>query len=83
MQFNARVHITLKPTVNDPQGNAVLGSLHSLGFQSIESGRVGKYLTLTLDAVDASSAKAQVGSMCERLLANTVIESFETEISRA
>jgi phosphoribosylformylglycinamidine synthase len=83
MRFSARIHITLKPTVNDPQGNAVLGSLHTLGFDSTEAVRVGKYLTLTLDAADDAEAKAQVGSMCERLLANTVIESFQTEIRRA
>jgi phosphoribosylformylglycinamidine synthase PurS subunit len=61
----------------------VLGSLHTLGFDSTEAVRVGKYLTLTLDAADDAEAKAQVGSMCERLLANTVIESFQTEIRRA
>jgi phosphoribosylformylglycinamidine synthase len=83
MQFHARVHITLKPTVNDPQGNAVLGSLHSLGFQSVEAVRVGKYLTLRLNATNDAEARSQVDSMCERLLVNTVIESFEAEISRA
>jgi phosphoribosylformylglycinamidine synthase PurS subunit len=83
MRFSAQVHITLKPTVNDPQGNAVLGSLHTLGFESVEAVRVGKYLTLALDATDEPAAKAQVDAMCERLLANTVIESYETEISQA
>jgi phosphoribosylformylglycinamidine synthase PurS subunit len=81
MQFSAQIHVTLKPTVNDPQGNAVLGTLHTLGFKSVEAVRVGKYLTLALDAVDESAAKAQVDAMCERLLANTVIESYATEIS--
>ena len=80
MRFDAQVHITLKPTVNDPQGNAVLGSLHTLGFQSVESVRVGKYLTLALDARDEMTAKEQVHAMCERLLANTVIESPQNSI---
>ena len=83
MRYSAQVHITLKPTVNDPQGNAVLGSLHTLGFGSVEHVRVGKYLTLTLDAPDDGEAQAQVEAMCEKLLANTVIESYETEISAA
>ena len=81
MRYNAQVHVTLKPTVNDPQGNAVLGSLHTLGFASVEHVRVGKFLTLTLDAADESDARTQVDAMCDKLLANTVIESYETEIS--
>ncbi len=83
MRFSAQVFVTLKPTVNDPQGNAVLGGLHALGFESVETVRVGKYLTLTLDAIGESAAKEQVDSMCERLLANTVIESYEVEIESA
>ena len=83
MRYSAQVHITLKPTVNDPQGNAVLGSLHTLGFGSVEHVRVGKFLTLTLDAGDADEARLQVDAMCEKLLANTVIESYEAEIDAA
>ena len=82
MRFTAQIHVTLKPTVNDPQGNAVLGSLHTLGFESVEAVRVGKYLTLSLEAHDEPTAKTQADAMCERLLANTVIESYETEISQ-
>jgi phosphoribosylformylglycinamidine synthase PurS subunit len=81
MRYNAQVHVTLKPTVNDPQGNAVLGSLQTLGFASVEHVRVGKFLTLTLDAADEGDARTQVDAMCDKLLANTVIESYETEIS--
>jgi phosphoribosylformylglycinamidine synthase subunit PurS len=83
LRFTAQIHVTLKPTVNDPQGNAVLGSLHTLGFESVEAVRVGKYLTLTLDAADDAAAKTQVDAMCERLLANTVIETYEVEITKA
>jgi len=81
MRYNAQVHVTLKPTVNDPQGNAVLGSLHTLGFASVAHVRVGKFLTLTLDAADEGDARTQLDAMCDKLLANTVIESYETEIS--
>ena len=81
MRYSAQVHVTLKPTVNDPQGNAVLGSLHTLGFASVDDVRVGKYLTLTLDALDESEARREVDAMCEKLLANTVIESYEADIN--
>ena len=66
MRFSAQVHVTLKPTVNDPQGNAVLGSLHMLGFGSVSAVRVGKYLTLTLEANDEQEAGRQVDAMGER-----------------
>ena len=83
MRYNAKVHVTLKPTVNDPQGNAVLGGLHTLGFNSVQSVRVGKYLTLALEAKDEGDASKQVAAMCEKLLANTVIESYEVELNPA
>ena len=82
MQFSAQIYVTLKPTVNDPQGNAVLGGLHTLGFDSVRSVRVGKYLTLELEAGDENDAEGQVEAMCERLLTNTVIESYEVTITR-
>ena len=81
MHYSARIHVMLKPTVNDPQGNAVLGGLHTLGFERVQSVRVGKFLTLRLDATDETEASKQVGAMCEKLLANTVIESYDVEIS--
>jgi phosphoribosylformylglycinamidine synthase len=81
MQYSAELHITLKPTVNDPQGNAVLGSLHALGFEAVKGVRVGKYLRLELEASDEQDARRQVLAMCERLLANTVIETYETSIA--
>ena len=83
MRYNAKVHVTLKPTVNDPQGNAVLGGLHTLGFDSVQSVRVGKYLTLALEAKDERDASKLVTAMCEKLLANTVIESYEMELNPA
>jgi len=79
--FSARVHVILKPAVNDPQGTAVLGSLHSLGFGSVKDVRVGKFLTLELDAENHLSAERQVAEMCDKLLANPVIESYSAEVS--
>ena len=83
MRFTASVFVALKPGVNDPQGNAVLGGLRSLGFSSVADVRVGKYVTLNLDAADEAAAAAQVGEMCEKLLANPVIESYRIEVGPA
>lgn len=81
MHFSARVHVALKPTVNDPQGNAVLSGLQTLGFNSVHTVRVGKYLTLELEARDKADASKQVSAMCEKLLANTVIETYAVDIT--
>jgi phosphoribosylformylglycinamidine synthase subunit PurS len=75
-QWLARVHVTLKPVVNDPQGLAVLGGLQQLGHGNVSSVRLGKYLELRLAAADLASAEAQVDEMCRRLLANPVIEDY-------
>ena len=83
MRFAGRVYVTLKPAVNDPQGNAVLAGLHALGFTAVRDVRVGKYLTLELDAPDGPSAESQVREMCDKLLANPVIESYEVEVVAA
>jgi phosphoribosylformylglycinamidine synthase len=81
--FLARVYVTLKPTVNDPQGLTIKGGLHSLGFETVEDVRAGKYLELRLDGSDRSAAEAQVTEMCRKLLANPVIEDFRYEIEDA
>jgi len=75
-QWLARVHVTLKPVVNDPQGLAVLGGLQQLGHGNVSGVRLGKYLELRLAAADQASAEAQVDEMCRRLLANPVIEDY-------
>ncbi len=72
----ARIDVTLKPVVNDPQGLAVMGGLHQLGYTSVESVRIGKYLEVRLNAADRATAEAQVDEMCRRLLANPVIEDY-------
>ena len=78
--FRARVYVTLKPTVNDPQGLTIKGALHSLGFGAVESVRAGKYMEIRLDAPDHATAEAQVREMCSKQLANPVIEDFRFEL---
>jgi phosphoribosylformylglycinamidine synthase len=77
----ARVHVTLKRGVLDPQGEAVRHALGSLGFEGLGEVRVGKVIELELDSPDPAAARAQVEAMCRALLANTVIEDFEVEIA--
>jgi phosphoribosylformylglycinamidine synthase len=81
--FLARVYVTLKPTVNDPQGRTILGGLKSLGFDGAEDVRAGKYLEIKLDAGARSEAEALVDEMCQRLLANPVIESYRYDVEEA
>jgi phosphoribosylformylglycinamidine synthase len=76
----ARVHVTLKHGVLDPQGKAIAGALASLGFGGVEDVRQGKYLELELAETDAAKAQAAVKAMCEKLLANTVIENYSIEL---
>ena len=80
--YLARVYVTLKPTVNDPQGLTVLGALHSLGFSSAKDVRAGKYLEIRIDEEDEAKAEAQVQEMGKKLLANPVIEEFRFELVR-
>ena len=81
--YLARVYVTLKPTVNDPQGLTIRGALHSLGFADVESVRAGKYLEVRLDAKDAKQAEKQLTEMCRKLLANPVIEEYRFEVEEA
>jgi phosphoribosylformylglycinamidine synthase len=81
--YLARVYVTLKPTVNDPQGLTIRGGLHSLGFDAVQSVRAGKYMEIRLDAPDRAAAEAQVAEMCRKLLANPVIEDFRFELEDA
>ena len=83
MTFRARVVVTLKPTVNDPQGLAIRGGLHNLGFASVDSVRAGKYLELRLADADEAGARAQVDAMCRQLLANPVIEQYRFDLEPA
>ncbi|HEY3082888.1 MAG TPA: phosphoribosylformylglycinamidine synthase subunit PurS [Chloroflexota bacterium] len=81
--FLARVYVTFKPTVNDPQGLAIRGGLRHLGFESVDSVRMGKYLELRLEEPDAESARDRVDQMCRQLLANPVIEDYRFDLEPA
>lgn len=78
--IKARVTVTLKNGVLDPQGKAIEGGLSALGFKGVDSVRQGKVFDLELDAGDAKKAEAEISAMCEKLLANTVIENYAVEI---
>jgi phosphoribosylformylglycinamidine synthase PurS subunit len=78
--MKARVIVTLKNGVLDPQGQAIEGSLAGLGFAGVNSVRQGKVFDVELAATDPVSAKSELESMCEKLLANTVIENYTVEI---
>ena len=79
-QFLGRVYVSLKPTVNDPEGITIGSALSSLGFAGVEGVRSGRYFQITLQAPDRKAAKGQVDQMCARLLANPVIETYSFEI---
>lgn len=81
--YKADIHITLKNGVLDPQGKASLIALDQLGFQGVHDVRQGKYIELWLDASDEKAAQEQAEAMCEKLLANTVIESYSVSIIEA
>ena len=76
----ARVHVVLKPVVNDPQGQAIHGGLRSLGFTAVERVRAGKYFEILVDAPYATEAARQVDEMCHKLLANPVIEDYRVDV---
>ena len=80
--YLAKVYVTLKPTVNDPQGLTIKGGLQMLGFGSVKSVRAGKYMEIKLDEADAARAEEQVRDMCKKLLANPVIEDFRFELDK-
>ncbi len=77
----AKVYVTLKKGVHDPQGEAVLHSLDSMGHKGVSGVRVGKYIEVKLENTDVEAANEQLTEMCEQLLANTVIESYHFEIT--
>ena len=78
--IKATVYVTIKRSVLDPQGNAVRGALHSMGFHEVSNVRIGKYMELDLDTDDAAEAETRIKAMCEKLLANTVIEDYRYDI---
>ncbi|WP_395671250.1 phosphoribosylformylglycinamidine synthase subunit PurS [Phenylobacterium sp.] len=79
--MRAKVHVFLKPGVLDVQGKAVEQALHGLGWDSVEHVRVGRTIEFDLKATDAAEAQTEIKAMCEKLLANTVIESYRVEVA--
>jgi phosphoribosylformylglycinamidine synthase len=77
----AKVHVFLKPGVLDVQGKAVEHALHGLGWTGVEHVRVGKTIEFDLAAQDRAAAETEVKAMCDKLLANTVIESYRVELA--
>ncbi|MFT5511569.1 MAG: phosphoribosylformylglycinamidine synthase PurS subunit [Hyphomicrobiaceae bacterium] len=78
--MKARIEITLKAGVLDPQGKAIEGALAGLGFGGVDEVRQGKLIEVTLSETDEKSARQQVEKMCDDLLANTVIENYSYEL---
>ena len=77
----AKIYITLKKDVLDPQGSVIANSLKSLGFNNIEDVRQGKFIEVKLNAENKETANKQLNEMCEKLLANLVIEDYKVELS--
>jgi phosphoribosylformylglycinamidine synthase len=81
--MKARIHVTLKPGVLDPQGKAISHTLEALGFEGVDSVRQGKFIEIELSETDEQKAAEQVEAMCEKLLANTVIENYDYKLVSA
>jgi phosphoribosylformylglycinamidine synthase len=78
--MRARVFVTLKPSVFDPQGTTVADALHSMGYQQVKDVRQGKYFELDIDTSNADEARRIASEVSDKLLANPVIESFKVEL---
>lgn len=79
--MKAKIHVTLKNGVLDPQGKAIAHTLHALGFDAVSEARQGKYIELDLTTSDRAKAQEAVEEMCKKLLANTVIENYRYELA--
>jgi phosphoribosylformylglycinamidine synthase PurS subunit len=78
--FIARVYVSLKLTVNDPQGLTIADGLRTLGFSEVEGVRAGKYLEISLTAAGPDEARTRIDAMCEKVLANPIIENYRFDI---
>lgn len=81
MKFLAAIDIMPRPELLDPQGKTVLGNLSNLNINGVEDVRIGKHITLTVEAASASEAEDMVKSACEKLLANTIMETYQFDLS--
>ena len=82
ISYIARIKVTLKELVNDPQGLAVEYGLKTLGFEEISNVRVGKFIEINLNAPNEEMAREQLNEMCKKLLSNIVIENYEFELEQ-
>ncbi|MEM9540364.1 MAG: phosphoribosylformylglycinamidine synthase subunit PurS [Cyanobacteria bacterium P01_E01_bin.42] len=80
MHFQAKIYVTLRPSVLDPAGVAIKSGLKQLGYDTVDEVRIGKYIELNLVAENEASAREQLDQMCDRLLANPVIENYRFEL---
>jgi phosphoribosylformylglycinamidine synthase PurS subunit len=80
-KYHARIYVTLRASVLDPAGTAVESGLQQMGYAEVESVRIGKYIEMQLTAKDEEEAKQHLDEMCDRLLANTVIENYCFELT--
>ncbi len=78
--YNAKVYVTLRPSVLDPAGKAVRSGLSHMGYDNISKIRIGKYIEVDLTAEDEASAQQQLDKICDQLLANPVIENYRIEV---
>ena len=81
--YKARIHVTLRPSILDPQGKAAHHALHNLGFDAVERVRMGKYIEMWIDEADEAAAERVAREACEKLLANPVMENFTVAIEKA
>jgi phosphoribosylformylglycinamidine synthase subunit PurS len=79
--YQARIYVTLRPSVLDPAGTAVQSGLKHMGYENVEQVRIGKYIELILTAANESTASEQLDQICDQLLANPVIENYRFELT--
>ena len=82
-KYQARIYVTLRPSVLDPAGTAVQSGLAHMGYTDVESVRIGKYIEVNLSATDEAEAHKQLDVMCDQLFANPVIENYRVEVGSA
>lgn len=80
-QYQAKIYVTLRPSVLDPAGTAVRSGLSHMGYDNIDQVRIGKYIELNIESADEASAEQQLDRVCDQLLANPVIENYRIELN--
>lgn len=80
MLFKATIYVTLKKSILDPQGSAVTNSLNSLGYKGVRDVRIGKYMTMEMEAADKAAAEKEINEICDKMLANPNIENYRFEL---